>query len=229
MSFQKWILSSTFFTKNMQVLVYGEWENQTKNIKPFFTATYSESDKLPLHNKNLKGRIDFVFVGTLVNGKNPLYAIQLVETVLKKGHDVVLKLYGEGAERKNLERYVEQNNLSHIISLEGNQNQQTLEKAYQDSHFVILPSASEGWPKVIAEGMFWGCIPVATPVSCVPFMLDYGQRGVLLTLDLETDVAQILTVIKNNVGFKNMRTKASDWSRKYTLDIFEVAIKELLS
>ena len=33
---QKWILSNTFLTKNMQVLVYGEWPNQTKNIKPFF-------------------------------------------------------------------------------------------------------------------------------------------------------------------------------------------------
>lgn len=225
---QRWILGNSLLTRNMKVLVYGEWEGSSKNIKPFFTATYSESDKLPLHNKNLKGRIDFVFVGTLANGKNPLYAIQLVETVLKKGHDVVLKLYGEGAERKNLERYVEQNNLGHIISLEGNQNQQTLEKAYQDSHFVILPSASEGWPKAIAEGMFWGCVPVATAVSCVPLMLDYGERGVLLTMNLEADCRQILTVISSEEDFKAMRTKASDWSRQYTLDVFEEGIKELL-
>jgi hypothetical protein len=31
--------------------------------------------------------------------------------------------------------------------------------------------------KAIAEGMFWGCIPVGTAVSCVPFMLDEGKRG----------------------------------------------------
>ena len=41
---QKWILSNTFLTRNMQVLVYGDWDNQTKNIKPFFTATYSEKE-----------------------------------------------------------------------------------------------------------------------------------------------------------------------------------------
>ena len=41
---QKWLLSNTFLTRNMQVLVYGEWPNQTKNVKPFFTATYSESE-----------------------------------------------------------------------------------------------------------------------------------------------------------------------------------------
>ena len=32
---QKWILSNTFLTRNMQVLVYGQWEGSSKNIKPF--------------------------------------------------------------------------------------------------------------------------------------------------------------------------------------------------
>jgi hypothetical protein len=50
---------------------------------------------------------------------------------------------------------------------------------------VLLPSDSEGWPK-IAEGMFWGCVPIATAVSCVPYMLDYGKED-LLDLDLEKD------------------------------------------
>ncbi|WP_317163839.1 hypothetical protein [Flavobacterium phycosphaerae] len=51
--FQKWIISSTFLTKNMQVLVYGEWVNSSKNIKPFFTASYRESDKIDVQPKNL--------------------------------------------------------------------------------------------------------------------------------------------------------------------------------
>ena len=50
---QKWILSNTFLTRNIQVLVYGEWEGSTKNIKPFFTATYSESEKKLFQKKNL--------------------------------------------------------------------------------------------------------------------------------------------------------------------------------
>ena len=41
---QKWILNNTFLTKNAKVLVYGNWQNQTKNIIPFFTASYSEND-----------------------------------------------------------------------------------------------------------------------------------------------------------------------------------------
>jgi glycosyltransferase involved in cell wall biosynthesis len=225
---QKWILSTTFLTRNMQVLVYGQWEGSTRNIKPFFTATYLESDKLPLLALDLRQKINFVFVGTLSNGKRPLYAIQLVALLFHKGHDVSLSLYGEGVERLSLEEYIAANNLDEIISLKGNQNQETVQKAYQNSHFVILPSKSEGWPKAIAEGMFWGCIPVASAVSCVPYMLDYENRGVLLGMHLEKDCLQLEAILQNQTDFENKRKRASDWSRNYTLDVFETEIKQLL-
>jgi glycosyltransferase involved in cell wall biosynthesis len=225
---QKWILSNTFLTKNIQVLVYGKWENVSKNIKPFFTATYGESDKSVLDFKDLKEEIRFVFVGTLVLGKNPLYAIQLIEELKIKGLNVNLKLFGDGAERISLEKYIFQNKLGNFISLEGNQVAETIKKAYKQSHFVVLPSESEGWPKAIAEGMFWGCVPIATKVSCVPFMLNNGQRGILLDKDFIKDAKQIEALLQNEDEFRKMAAKASDWSRKYTLDVFEEEIKKLV-
>ena len=226
---QKWILSNTFLTRNMQVLVYGKWEGSSKNIKPFFTATYHEIDKSPIVPKDLKQQIGFVFVGTLVSGKNPLYAIQLVEKLSKKGHNVALKLYGEGAERNKLEQYIVENNLENIISLEGNQTQEKVRKGYKQSHFVLLPSESEGWPKAVAEGMFWGCVPVATKVSCVPFMLDYGNRGVFLEFDLEKDTNKLEVLLKDHKEYQVKRQLASDWSRKYTLDVFGEEINKMLT
>jgi glycosyltransferase involved in cell wall biosynthesis len=226
---QRWILSNTFLTRNMQVLVYGQWEGSSKNIKPFFTATYNEVDKIPVVSKDLKQQIQFIFVGTLVSGKNPFYAIRLVEKLFKNGYDVALDLYGEGAERNKLEQYSDQNKLQNIISFKGNQTQEVVRKGYEQSHFVILPSDSEGWPKAVAEGMFWGCVPVATHVSCVPFMLDYGNRGVLLEMNMERDSNQLEAVLKNENKYQIKSQKASDWSRKYTLDIFEDEIEKLLA
>jgi glycosyltransferase involved in cell wall biosynthesis len=225
---QKWIISNPFLSRKMQVLVYGQWEGSSKNIKSFFTATYHEEDKIPLIPKDLNGRINFVFVGTLVIGKNPLYAIQLVQSLSQKKYDVALHLYGEGVERNQLERYISKNNLEKIIFLKGNQNQQTVKKAYQESHFVILPSNSEGWPKAIAEGMFWGCVPVATSVSCVPYILGYGNRGVLLEMYLGKDLHQLKVLLQNQADYDNKQKKGSEWSRIYTLDVFEKEIKNLL-
>ena len=225
---QKWILSNSFLTRNMQVLVYGEWPNQTKNIKSFFTATYPDQDILPLLPKELKGTITFVFVGTLVQGKKPLYAVQLVAELFQKGYDVVLRIYGEGVQRALLESYILKHKLEGIIVLEGNQNQEIIKKAYQNSHFVVLPSESEGWPKAIAEGMFWGCVPVATAVSCVPFMLDNGNSGILLEMNLGNDIRQLEAVLDDESCFQMMSKKGSDWSRTYTLDAFENEIEKLL-
>ena len=225
---QKWILSTSFLTRNMQVLVYGEWEGSTKNIKPFFTATYSEADKVPLKKLDLKRTIHFLFVGILAKGKNPLYAVRLVVQLYQKGYDVVLRIYGEGVQRGLLESYILKHKLEGIIVLEGNQNQEIIKKAYQNSHFVVLPSESEGWPKAIAEGMFWGCVPVATAVSCVPFMLDNGNRGILLEMNLENDIRQLEAVLDDESCFQMMSKKGSDWSRTYTLDVFENEIEKLL-
>jgi glycosyltransferase involved in cell wall biosynthesis len=226
---QKWIISNAFLTRNMQVLVYGEWEGMTKNIKPFFTATYKEEEKAPIVSKDLNGTIDFIFVGGLVKGKNPLYAVQLVEALFKKGHTVTLRLFGEGTERKIVEHYILENNLGKIISLKGNQTKEILKMAYQSSHFVILPSESEGWPKALAEGMFWGCVPITTSVSCVPFMLDYGKRGLLLTWDLEKDLQQISYCISNKERYLAMTVAGYKWSQQFTLNLFEQKIISLVT
>nr|WP_315255398.1 glycosyltransferase [uncultured Flavobacterium sp.] len=235
---QKWILSNTFLTRNMQVLVYGEWENQSKNIKPFFTATYLESEKGVFKEKSLAQTIRFIFVGTLVKGKNPLYAIQLIEELFKKGYPVHLDVYGEGVERAFLERYILDFNLEKVVELKGNQTKDFVKEGYQNNHFVILPSKSEGWPKAIAEGMFWGCVPIATPVSCVPFMLDFGNRGLLLQMtrelgsnwrsNLDQDMQQLEALINNELEFAAKSKKAFDWSTKYTLDVFETEIQKML-
>jgi glycosyltransferase involved in cell wall biosynthesis len=225
---QQWILNNTFLTRNMQVLVYGEWEATSKNILPFFTATYADSEKVPLLALGTNTRIDFVFVGALVPGKNPLYAIQLVAHLFVKGLNVRLHLYGEGSERAILEAYIHEYQLETTVFLMGNKNSETVKAAYQKSHFVILPSESEGWPKAIAEGMFWGCIPIATRVSCVPFMLDYGERGILIEMDVERDCEQIATVLRNEFDFDTKRIAASNWSREYTLEVFEEGIREVM-
>ena len=228
---QKWLLSNTFLTRNMQVLVYGEWPNQTKNVKPFFTATYSESEvqSTKCEVRSVEEEVlKFLFVGTLSKGKQPLYATQLVEELHKRGKKVMLDMYGEGVLRKELEHYIRQNNLQTIVTLRGNQSKETVLKAYQSSHFLILPSKSEGWPKVVAEAMFWGCVPLVSPVSCVPYMLGNGSRGLLLTERLSEDVNQLVALLHYPKTSQKMSNEGQNWSRQFTTDKFEAEIKKLL-
>ena len=225
---QKWILSNTFLTKNMQVLVYGEWENQSKNIKPFFTATYKEADKQEVKIKNFEKSINFIFVGMLTSGKNPQYAIQIIEKLKLKFQNINLSFFGEGIEREKLEKHIKLNKLEDYVFLKGNQNLEILKKAYSESHFMILPSESEGWPKAVAEAMFWQCLPISTNVSCVSNMLDNGNRGLLIDMNLEVDVKKIENILNDESDYQEKVSNAINWSRNYTLDYFEQEIKLLL-
>ena len=226
---QKWILNNTSLTKNMQVLVYGEWEASSKNIKPFFTATYSETEIVAPISKRSNEKINFMFVGMLSDGKQPLYAVQLIEELKNKNRDVHLSVYGDGVLKEKLQDYITLHSLENQITIFGNQTKETIKSAYQNNHFLILPSKSEGWPKVVAEAMFFGCVPLTTNVSCVNYMIGNGIRGKLLSLNLNDDVSQIQNLIQNEADYVKMSEAASNWSQHFTTEYFENEIIKLLA
>ncbi|SHE87846.1 Glycosyltransferase involved in cell wall bisynthesis [Psychroflexus salarius] len=226
---QKWILSNTRLTKNMQVLVYGQWLNQTKNIKPFFTATYNDSEKEPLYVRNYTKPWHFCFVGSLSKGKRPQLALELVNKLRQKGMDAVIHFYGDGELKTSLNEDLQQLNAQDWAFVYGNQPKDVVKKALKYSHFLILSSQSEGWPKVVAEAMFWGCIPIVTPISCVPWMLGDGQRGILIdSQNIDQTLKQLLAFKKTPKSLEQLSTNAAEWSRNYTLDKFEDEIRKLL-
>jgi glycosyltransferase involved in cell wall biosynthesis len=226
--FQKWLLSNTLLTKNMQVLVYGEWPGMSKNIKPFFTATYPEHKVPAVIEKDFNPPFRFVFAGSLSPGKRPLYAVQLIERLRSEGYSCELSMYGDGVEAVNVKSYVQKNSLTEFVHIHGNQPAEVVEQAFKEGHFMILPSKSEGWPKVVAESMFWGSIPLVTPVSCVPWMLDNGIRGILIEADLDKDTAKIVEYLNDISRLRDMSMAAQKWSHLYTLDSFEREITKLL-
>ena len=226
---QKWILSNTFLSKNIKVLVYGQCPNQSKNILPFFTASYSEKHcavKVPVRNWSQPLR--FVFVGTLSEGKRPLYALELFHRLFEKlNRTMTLEFFGSGPQEENLKKYIAEYGLNEQVKLLGNIKSEDLIEVYKSTHFLMLPSRSEGWPKAVAEAMFWGAIPLVTPISCVPWMIDKGERGIKLDLTLKSDCLRIKEALSNPNTLDKMSEAAADWSRQYTTEKFTKAIKEL--
>ena len=224
---QKWIISNSFLSRNMKVLVYGDWPDQSKNIKPFFTASYSDSG-IKLYKKDFNNKYHFVFVGSLSPGKRPLFAVRIIHSLKKMGFNVYLDIYGNGDLFEEIKEYNQKNGLERTIMLHGNKDQATIKAAYLNSHFSILPSKSEGWPKALAEAMYFGCVPIGTAVSCVPWMLDNGNRGIIIKPELNCATEKIAGFLKAPEELNKKSQLAQEWSQKYTLEKFNLEIKKLL-
>lgn len=222
---QQKILLNTLLSHHMTTLVYGNWPNQTQNILPFFTATYSEFDKTDIPSKSTSDAvIRFIFVGTLTENKQPLLALQFFHelSLLKPG--IEMHFYGEGPERIILEKYIYSKNLTNCVFIHGNVSGDLVKKAYQQSHFLLFFSKSEGWPKAVSEAMWWGCVPVTTPVSCVSWMLNHGENGILVETP---NVEDILPLLNNDILYRNKSENAIKWAQNYSLEKFEAHIKKL--
>lgn len=227
---QRWILNSPYLTRNMQVLVYGEWPHSSRNILPFFTASYREAEwvESPPRYFHPGFPVKLLFVGSLLEGKRPLLAIQAVEKLLEVGISAELQVYGDGALREELADYIEVNGLGTSIFLHGNVSAEELKLAYQTSHFLLFPSKSEGWPKAVAEAMSWGCLPITTPVSCVPQMLGSGRRGILISAEIDSMVQAVVQSMYSPEVYRDQCTLAMEWARSFTLERFEAEIGKLV-
>ena len=225
---QKWILGNTFLSKNIKVLVYGNWPKQSKNIFPFFTASYQKNEIEEIPKKDFNSIIKLLFVGAFSRGKQPLLSVKATHKLINKGHNLTLDMYGDGSEFIKVEKYISDNELDEHIKLHGNQPKEIVKQAFQKSHFLVFISKSEGWPKVVAESMFWTCLPVSTKVSCVPFMLDDGNRGCLINDNIDDIVEKIEQYIYDKKIYFQQVNRAKKWSQQFTLDTFEEAIKKLI-
>ena len=163
-----------------------------------------------------------------MEGKRPLFALKMIKQLHNDGVNCRLNIFGDGVLREELQAYIDLHEIDYI-TLHGNQTKEVLQKYLAQSHFSILASKSEGWPKAVAEAMFYGVIPISTRISCVPFMLDNEARGILIEPEITSAIKRIKAALDSPSSLHLMAKEAQNWSQNYTLDYFETEIKQLLS
>jgi glycosyltransferase involved in cell wall biosynthesis len=85
---------------------------------------------------------------------------------------------GDGPMRSELVRAFEQAGMP--IRLTGFIGQDDVHYELSKGHFLVLPSKSEGFPKVLAEGWNYGVVPIVSPVGSIPHYLEHGYNGFLM-------------------------------------------------
>lgn len=228
---QQLILKSTFLSRNMKILVYGDWPSKTKNMIPFFTASYKNADIVSFQEKTIRTQdepVNFIFVGSLVQGKNPDFCLDFCKKLFDESVSFKFNFFGEGPLLDELILKAKRLNFEDFVTFHRNVPSCELIQFFKKSHFLIFLSDSEGWPKVVAESMFWSCIPVTSSVSCIPQMVNYGERGLLVPKDVDVVFNQVLDLIQNPQKYYSISKSAYDWSIQFTLEKFESELHKLI-
>jgi glycosyltransferase involved in cell wall biosynthesis len=121
---------------------------------------------------------------------------------LKDGSLVII---GDGPQRRKLESLSKRLELNDRVFFTGwiSDRSKIFDYLKQSTVFV-LPSLSEGRPRVLVEAMACGLPVVATDVGGVPEVVADGVNGLLVPPRDEKALAEAIEHVFNNVDFQRM-------------------------
>lgn len=178
--FQRYWLKK--LNNNSKVSVNGLWNNQPENVINFENPCLDKSDRenglLIIGNKKLSTPIHYCFVGGLNENKGCLLFLQAIAAMNLSSTSITLHIVGDGDLKNQLEGLASK--LAIAVLFYGSIPKNEVAKIYNICHFIVLPSQSEGFPKVIGEAMNYGCIPIVSNISCIAQYIIHKENGILI-------------------------------------------------
>lgn len=193
--------------------------------QPARTSLVSESELTSVPKGPLHTPVRLLWAGQLRPVKGLKYLLAALRLLLDEGYQVRLTLLGDGEQREELEEEVKRLELQDHVALAGYVAPGPALSAYFESaDLFVLPSLSEGVPKVLLEAMARGMPIVATEVGGVPDLITDGETGVLVPRQaprqLADAIARLLdhddlrrTVSEQAVAFAREHTAAAEVAR----------------
>jgi colanic acid/amylovoran biosynthesis glycosyltransferase len=133
-----------------------------------------------------------ICVGRLDPIKAQRILIGAVESLVKAGHRVRLRLVGSGPDDAPLRATVAQAGIGDAVVFEGARNQDELLALYRESDAFALASFAEGVPVVLMEAMAMQIPCVATWVNGVPELIEHETSGLLVAPSSAEGLARAL-------------------------------------
>jgi len=230
--FQKWIIRHNFMRG--QATVNGKWTGQPEHIHSFInpcltTAEIEEAERLR-SVKWLEGSPKLLFVGNLNPSKGIDRALKIIARLKQRGCDVQFDIAGDGKDRSKYEQQACDLEIEELVNFLGWIPRTELGHLYTQAHFVLLPTDSEGWPKVLSEGMAYGAVPITTNVGAIPQLLRDFKVGRVFEPDSYDEFADaILWYIAHPTEWKGESEKGMVAARQFTYDEFLKAVECVLA
>lgn len=165
-TFQRsWLLER----QDRKITINGSWEDLPTKCLSFENPCLDNDDreqgKAILEAKKYTKPLVLCFVGRLDKEKGVYSMLDAIKNHPNKDNFARLDIVGDSAEKEAMEAYAK--NIDLPIIFHGALPRAQVFDIYKQSHLLLLPSQSEGFPKVVAEAANFGCIPVVSNVSSI--------------------------------------------------------------
>ncbi|GGZ80967.1 glycosyltransferase [Algibacter mikhailovii] len=191
---QRWFLKR----QKRKVTINGKWPKQPEQCltfeNPCITEKYQDEGVKVLVEKEFKPPFIYCFAGRLEDEKGVRRIIEAFALLEDKTKVKEVHLIGNGENIQEYKVLARKTEIAFVFH--GFLNFNDVFKIFKKAHFFLLPSsASEGFPKVIAESLNFGCIPIVSDVSSIGQYIKNGENGFVLDPNTVNNLKDILEEI----------------------------------
>ncbi|WP_033956483.1 glycosyltransferase [Psychroserpens jangbogonensis] len=179
-SFQRWLLTK----QRRKVTINGQWEDQPLQCLTFENPCLTDYEVVKgveiIKDKTIANNaINFCFVGRLEEEKGIGLLIEAFNDLSedKKIRLNKIHIVGDGIAMNDYKNRANKSALNFVFH--GFLSRDDVHKIYKESNVIILPSVSEGFPKVITEAMNYGCLPMVSNISSIENYVKNEINGFL--------------------------------------------------
>jgi hypothetical protein len=207
--------NASFFLSTQMKTTLG---NGRANEMLMFTSLV-DSAGIGVHGNGVMhhGALRLLYVGRLSREKGVAYLLEAV-ALLRRGGVATLAICGDGPERGALETLACEIGIESCVKFHGFVPWgRQLEEFYEASDVFVLPSLSEGVPKVLLEAMSRGVPIVATEVGGVGDILRNLENGILVAPGAAAPIAEAVRRLEHDERLRARLVRAGlDFAREHT-------------
>ena len=189
------------------------------NIKWIFSSSLTLNE-IEDRTKNWQTPNKLCIVCRQEEKKGTSLVIETLKVLKDQGLIFYLDVVGDGSYLKKLKDLVANFQLENQVTFHGKLNHEEVLNVLHQNHFFVYPTAaSEGFPKVVLEGMSQGLVVLTTPVSVLRDLINASQGGVVLNeRSIDEIVKQIKFLCSNEVSLPQLSANAIAYSKQFTLE-----------
>ena len=212
-----------------KVTINGRWPGQPEHCLSFENPCLDEEERRKgaeiIARKDYSGPLEACFVGRLEDAKGVGRILEAFQVPEVAAHFSRLHLVGDGPKRKEYEALAK--TLPVPVIFHGFLSRDKVAEVMGTCHLFLLPSDSEGFPKVVAEAANYGCTPLVSNVSSIPHYID-DTNGYLWDIGNATFTGFLKQALSTKTTLLPKAKQAYQLAEQFTFDRFVTRIKREL-